>query len=275
MRAQGDSWYGNPRRGYFPFGWSSCFSQLIQLSPETLKYCVRAQSRNDEFIEWGGGYFYPDEFGKNRPNPEELLARHARRTWGLMQKTGTRIVGFNFQDFSSPAALKTCQIYAREIDGLLGILAFQYYPYEGGAGKTLWVKDARGRDVPVVSARYALWENANQRPRCGTPAKIAREIRDNLRQTDAEGKQSLDWVITHAWSFFRRAPGLDENAENMDQKTAVKEGGVRGYEPVAWCVERLPEDLRVVMPEELLWRIRMQHDKEQTLEAMKDWSANP
>ena len=42
------------------------------------------------------------------------------------------------------------------------------------------------------------------------------------------------------------------------------EGGVRGYTPVVWCAERLPENIRVVPPEELVWRIRMKHNQEQT-----------
>lgn len=270
-RAQGDSWYGNPGRGRFPFGWSCCFSQLVQLCPEMLAYCVGTQSRNDAFIEWGGGYFYPDKFALNRSNAEELLARHARRTWAHMRKTGTRIIAFNFSDFSAPEARRACETYAREMDGLLGILAFQYYPYEGGAGTVLWVQDARGWDVPVVSARYAIWEHSNQRPRAGTPAKIAREIGESAAQAAREGRQQLDWVITHAWSFFRHAPGPDEDAENMDQTDAAKYGGVRGYEPVGWCVDRLPTGIRVALPEELIWRIRMQHNPSQTQAAIARW----
>ena len=44
------------------------------------------------------------------------------------------------------------------------------------------------------------------------------------------------------------------------------QGGVRGYSPVLWCAERLPAGVRVVSPEELVWRIRMQHDPSQTRE---------
>ena len=54
--------------------------------------------------------------------------------------------------------------------------------------------------------------------------------------------------------------GVDEDAENMVQEDAAAKNGIRGYTPVVWCAERLPECIRVVSPEELLWRIRMQHD---------------
>jgi hypothetical protein len=104
----------------------------------------------------------------------------------------------------------------------------------------------------VVTARYSLWEN-QRRPRTGTPAKIAQEIRESVENSG--GKPRYDWVITHAWSYFKKAPGTDEHAEDMPQSAA---GGVRGYTPVTWCAERLPENIRVVSPEELLWRIRVQ-----------------
>jgi hypothetical protein len=71
-------------------------------------------------------------------------------------------------------------------------------------------------------------------------------------------------VISHAWSYFKKAPGSDENAENVPQETAAAQGGVRGYTPVTWCAERLPAAIRVVSPEELLFRIRMQHNPDQT-----------
>lgn len=271
MRAQGDSWYGNPLRGRFPYGWSSCFAHLVQLCPETVSYAVGTQSANDEFIEWGGGYFYPDVFAAKRPNPEELMAQHARRTWAHMKKTGTRIIAFNFSKFDTDATRRVCEIYAREMDGLLGIMAFQYAPYEGGAGRIHWVQNRRGEEVPVVSTRYSIWEHSNERPRSGTPAKVAREIRETVAEAEKQGRQNLDWVITHAWSYFKYAPGADEDAENMEQKDAPKKGGVRGYAPVVWCVDRLPDNVRAVLPEELLWRIRMEHNPDQTRAFIERW----
>jgi hypothetical protein len=271
-RAQGDSWYGNPLRGSFPFGWSSCFAHLAQIAPEVLDYAVATQSANDEFIEWGGGYFYPEVFAAKRANADELMALHARHTWAQMQKTDTRIIAFNFYDLASTATLNACRIYAENMDGLLGIMAFQYAPYEGGAGRVLWVKNRKGIEIPVVTARYSLWENCNNRPRAGTPAKIAREINQNVQQAKREARQNLDWVIVHCWSYFKQAAGANEDAENMQQQNAEQQGGVRGYAPVKWCVDRLPPEVRVVSPEELLWRIRMEHNPAQTRRVLKNWS---
>ncbi|MBS0265500.1 MAG: hypothetical protein JSS02_26445 [Planctomycetes bacterium] len=250
------SFWNHPDRGKIPFGWSCCYTHLAQLCPQALGYAQGTQHRQDRMIEWGGGYYYPDHFGSARSNAAELLARHARRTWAQMRATGTRIIGFNMARVDSPAARQAYQTFAGETDGLLAILAFQYAPYEGGAGKTFWVKDRRGVEIPVISARYSIWEHANRRPRAGTPAKVAREIRDST----AGPQPRHDWVIVHAWSYFRRAEGGSEEAENLPQDTASAQGGVRGYGPAIWCAERLPDTVRVVTPEEMVWRIRRQHD---------------
>jgi len=263
-----DGYWGNSERGKIPFGWSCCFDQLAQLCPQAIEYALATRSTNDWFIEWGGGYYYPDHFGLQRTNRWELLARHARRTWELMEKTNTRIIGFNFVQYDSPEARKAYEVFAGQTDGLLAILVFQYSAYEAGAGKTFWVKDRNGIEVPVITARYSIWEHANRRERAGTPAKIAREIRETVEKAPPGQLPRYDWVIDHVWSWFKRAPGADENAEDMPQENAAAEGGVRGYSPVTWCAERLPASVRVVSPEELIWRIRMRHDPLQTKKLM-------
>ena len=52
----------------------------------------------------------------------------------------------------------------------------------------------------------------------------------------------------------------------MRRLTAVCEG----HAPVLWCAERLPETVRVVSPEEMIWRIRMKHDPAQTKQLMRE-----
>ena len=211
-----------------------------------------------------GGYYYPDLFGFKRTNRWELLAQHARRTWSLMKKCNTHAIGFNVAKFDSPDALKAYQIFAGQTDGLLAILVFQYDCYEAGAGKVFWVKDRNGVEVPVISARYSIWHDTNRRPRSGTPAKVAREIRQTVENALRAELPRYDWVNMHAWSWFKKAPGTDENAEDMPEENAEANGGERVYRPVIWCVERLPANVRAVGPEELFWRIRMNHNPEQT-----------
>jgi hypothetical protein len=261
-------YWGNPDRGKIPFGWSCCFSQLSQLCPGAIDYALETRSPRDTFIEWGGGYYYPDRFGSNRPNRWELLARQAQRTWALMKINNTRMIGFNCAIYDSPDARKAYEVFARETDGLLAIFVFQYSPYEAGAGETFWVKDRNGIELPVITARYSIWENSNGRKRAGTPAKVAREIIQTVEQTPQDKPPRYDWVIAHVWSYFKESPGNDESAENMPQEDAVSKGGVRGYSPAVWCAERLPGKIRVISPEEMIWRMRMEHDPSQTKEFM-------
>jgi GxGYxYP putative glycoside hydrolase C-terminal domain/GxGYxY sequence motif in domain of unknown function N-terminal len=261
---EGRFYWGSPSRGKIPFGWSTCFAHLAQLCPESLDYAMATRSPRDSFIEWGGGYYYPDRFGLARAERWGLLAQHARRTWALMQATNTRLIGFNCAKIDSPGTRKACEVFAGQTDGLLAIFVFQYSRYEEGAGQIFWVKDRGGNAVPVISARYTIWENANDRARAGTPAKVAREIRETGERAPRADSPRYDWVIDHVWSTFRRAPGSDENAENLSASKPAPGVGARGYEPVTWCAERLPNTVRVMSPEELAWRIRMKHDPAQT-----------
>jgi hypothetical protein len=123
----------------------------------------------------------------------------------------------------------------------------------------------------VISARYSIWHDTNRRPRSGTPAKVAREIRQTVENALQSELPRYDWVNTHAWSWFKKAPGTDENAEDMPEENAEANGGERVYRPVIWCVERLPSNIRAVGPEELFWRIRMKHNPEQTRKLIQDW----
>jgi GxGYxYP putative glycoside hydrolase C-terminal domain/GxGYxY sequence motif in domain of unknown function N-terminal len=268
LGGEGANYWGSPDRGKIPFGWSCCFSQLAQLCPETIDYALATRSPNDGFIEWGGGYYYPDHFGLNRPARWELLAKHARRTWAMMKKNDTRMIGFNFANCESPDARKAFEVFASQTDGLWAIFVFQYSPYEAGAGKTFWVKDRNGIELPVITARYSIWEHSNMRARSGTPAKVAREIQQTVVQTPREELPRYDWVIAHVWSYFKESPGTDENAEDISQENVTANNRFRGYSPVVWCAERLPANIRVVSPAEMIWRMRMKHAPTQTKELM-------
>ncbi|QEH34723.1 hypothetical protein OJF2_32650 [Aquisphaera giovannonii] len=263
------NYWSSPARGKIPFGWSCPFAHLAQLGPVLIDRAREQQGPNDTFVEWGGGYYYPDLFARDRPDARGLLAEHARRTADLMRRTGARIIGFNVLDVDSPEAVRSYRAIAGASRGLAAILVFQYNPYEGGAGKVWWVKDADGVELPVISARYSIWEHYPASRSGGTPAKVARLIRESDAAAAKAGEPPrLDWAIVHAWSYFRRAPGVDEAAEEIPQDEGPSRG-VRGYVPATWCAERLPDSIRVVSPEELAWRIRMRHDPEATRKAIR------
>ncbi len=262
-------YYENPDHGSFAFGWTHSMGHLSQLCPEALAYYMTNRPDNVSFVEQGGGYFYPDKFAMERPNRKELLACHARNTAHYMRNTGVSVMSFICMDVDSEAALEAYAIFAREMKGLAGMIALQYYPYDGGDGEIFWFKNAEGIDIPVVCIKYSIWRHADW-PRGGTPAKIARMINAQAGQSGNEDKTSYSIASVHCWSYFQKAPGNDEQAENIGKdeneykKLLGRTERHRGVTPVKWCVQRLGSNVKVVTPDELIWRVRMTHRPKQT-----------
>jgi hypothetical protein len=100
-----------------------------------------------------------------------------------LRRIGGTVIGFNVARPDSADAQRAYEVFAQQSDGLLAIFVFQYAPYEGAGGQTFWVKDGQGIEVPVLTARYSIWEHTNTRPRSGTPARVAREIRETVTRT--------------------------------------------------------------------------------------------
>lgn len=261
-------YWNNPHRGEIPFGWTAPLTHLEQLVPQALDYAAETATANDQLVEWHSGYFYPDLFATGRPDRWRLLAEQTRRSWALMRRAGVAIIGYNLRYLDKPDARQALEVIAAQTDGLLAILAFQYSPYNAGAGEVWWVRDKRGLEVPVITLRYQIWWNLNQRANTGTPMKIAREIAESAAQADAAGRPRHDWALVHAWSYFKPAgEATDENAENLPVKRDLPAGssyeslgGVRGYDPVRWAAARLPASVHQVSVAEMAWRVRMQHD---------------
>lgn len=257
-------YWSNPYHGDFAFGWTTCLASLSEASGITADYLFRTQRPNTTLIEFAGGYHFPDEFGKDRPE-KDLVERHARRVSEKMNAQGLRVFGFICRDLDSPAAMKAYEIYAREIENLAGMIAIQYHPYEGGNGDVYWFKNKQGIEIPVVTAKYSIWSHANRRE-SGTPAQIAKTVNEDARAAAAKDSQLNAWGIVHAWSSFHKIEGNDVRAENANY---MEPGTGTALTAVKWCIDRLEPGIQVVCPEELIWRIRMLHNPEQTKAAIK------
>lgn len=169
-----------------------------------------------------------------------------------MQRTGTTVLGFIGVDIRSQDAIDAYQIYAEEIENLTGMLGVQYAPYHGGEGDVIWVEDKKGIEIPVVTARYSRWEDLDVNERGGNVQKIA-----NVINSDVDGKTNvMDWTIVHAWSNFQNPADSSEIAGGM--------------EPISWAIEQINEDVNTVSPEELLWRIRMKNNPDQTISVINN-----
>lgn len=264
MEDESRCWWANSYRGQKPMGWTVCYTDLAQLCPYALEYLFRTAKPRDDFILLSGGYYYPDFFGTRRVNCD-VLRLHLSRMADYMRMGGLGLLMFNAQKWDSAAAVAAYATSAAEIPGLLGILVVQYAPYTAGGGATRWVKACGGDEVPVISTRFALWNNAN-RPRDGSPAKIAALVNAMPHHGVANTVDHFSWVVVHAWSWFKdRGKGSPPEAEETDQSLGGQPKTGRGLTAVKWCAEALQPHVRVVTPTEIVLLMRLRLRPRQTL----------
>ncbi|ARN55791.1 GxGYxYP domain-containing protein [Sedimentisphaera salicampi] len=257
-------YWANPYHGGFPMGWTICPGHLSQLCPAAFNYLSDTQPKNSGLMEYGGGYYYPDLFAKKRENRLKYLEMHAERISHYLNRTGIKVFSFICKDVDSPEALEAYSLYAKKLKGIYGMIAVQYYPYNGGDGEIFWYKNSEGTEIPVITATHSIWNNARWEGG-GTPAKIARLINEDSTDT------GFSIVSSHAWSKFNKIPDNDQEAENVPKEASKKQlkNAESGLTPVKWCVDRLNhKDVHVVTPEELIWRVRMEKRPEQTEEVI-------
>lgn len=264
------SYWGSPARGQFPLGWTACLLDLSQVAVPALHYMAATATANDTAVLAGAGYFYPDEYGSRLAEPGRALEEHMDQVAATMARLGIHIVELiTGGDCRSAAAQEAYRRIARRLPGLDGILVIQYVPYNGGQGEIMWVENREHETIPVIPARYSLWAKLRH-PGCGPPAEIAAAINRAAHAGPITSDGFLDWTIVHAWSRFRRADTTtDLRAEEVDPAQSEQVAQAKaGYEPVGWCVERLAPHVRVVSPQELVWRARLYLRTRETLEAL-------
>jgi len=257
----GSDYWSNPYNNELAMSFTTCAVNLAMVAPDVWTRIVLTQTENTGVVEYGGGYYYPDLFGIKHPDAEKLLRQLAQKISVRMKATGVKVFGFICKDLYSEAAKKAYQIFAEEIDPLIGMIAVQYAPYNGGHGDILWVKNKKGEAIPVVTAKYQIWANLNMKG-SGNPSEINRFI--NHDGTNHE-KSSFGWTIVHAWSNFRK----DANNELVDCKSKTFDSE-RGVTPLKWSKGILNKDVGLVTIDELLWRIRMEHYPDQTKRIIND-----
>lgn len=254
-------YWSNPANTNINMSFTSCVVNLSAAGRDVYDHLQQTQPKAVSVVEYGGGYFYPDLFATATGEPERWLRELAKRMNRQMKLTGVKVLGFICRDMSGAAAQRAYRIFAEEVEDLTGIIAVQYSPYCAGRGKMFWVKNKNGTEIPVVTARYQLWFNLKKEG-SGDPAQIAQWIdEDGARATTED--PAMSWTIVHAWSRFNE-PGAAVNT-TADSPEAKRHGtGERGVTPVKWITEKISSHTKAVSIEELLWRIRMQHQPEQT-----------
>ena len=111
--------------------------------------------------------------------------------------------------------------------------------YAGGEGEIMWFKNSKGIKIPVITVKYTIWDfGKTNKEREGVPDYIAKKL--NVEAL----KEPFSLVAVHAWSKF---------SKNNTGAGAVK-----------LCATKLDKNIEIVNIEELIWRIRMKYQPEQT-----------
>ncbi|MHB0998259.1 MAG: hypothetical protein ACYC27_03355 [Armatimonadota bacterium] len=264
-------YWGAKNRGEFPFGWGIPAACVSQVAVPALEYMAKTATAKDYMFASGVGYIYPDEYGMNLPDRWKAFEGHMDQVGDTLHRMGANtLVLIAGNDCLSQTSLEAYKRAAKGIKNLQGIFVIQYYPYNGGQGGILWVENMEGEIIPVISARYAIWEHARRMKENGPPAYIASLINKAPFEGATTATDYFDWTIVHAWSKFKKADTSNNLwAEEVDPKNPddVK-SAVGGYEPVGWCVERLAPHVKTVTQEELAWRVRLNLQTRKTLDGL-------
>lgn len=248
--------YENPDAVATKMGFGFPSNSLSMLAPIQFNNIINQQRSETTLIEaLAGGYLYVDNFASKSGKRAELLKKQADAVAATMRQHRIKVLGTIAQDIDSEAAIEGYQAFVDANDQLEGIVAIQYSPYAGGEGSILWVKNKKGYQIPVITARYSLWNFGNRNtPREGTPAYVANKLKSEANE------QTFSLISVHAWSNFKNiGTSNDELAENTD-------GNKNGASAAVLCNQHLASgnNFKTVSVQELIWRVRMNYQPEET-----------
>lgn len=263
-------WYGHPLSAAMRMSYGVALANTSMIGPSQMASICDRQSAGVTLFE-RCSYFFLDTYAtrKDRLATLQQLAEAEARH---MREHNCRILGtVTLRDAGSAEALEGYRLLIEANDRLDGILAIQYSPYADGKGRIFWFRNKKGYEIPVICTKFSIWNTGSINHAFeGSPAFVARKLRTD---TTANAKFSL--VCVHAWSkFLDRGTDSDETAENLPE-----------YEKIPWddprivhsagaaelCARRLGDGFRTVNAEELIWRIRMEHNPEETRRAVREW----
>lgn len=237
-----EDYYGAPSSALSKMSFELCSQSLCQLAPDRFKQIYQSQKSNSTLMEcFGGGYFYIDTYSLNKGDRAENLKVLAERTAKHMRQHRLKVLHLMAWDWESDEAKQAYQAFIDANDQLEGIVTVEYNPYSGGRGAMLWFENKAGYDIPVVSAKYALWQdNNNATDGTGDPETLAGYLKDS----DCKSDLSFAAIVVHAWSEF---DGFGPAESTLD------------------CIYKSPDSVKPVSMQELIWRIRMEYRPEQTM----------
>lgn len=257
-------WWNDSNRGSFAMGWTCCYMDLVQLCPYAMEYLIESSTSNDDLILYGGGYYYPELFGKKRGGLDTLKL-HVSRVAEYMKFADMRTLALITHTWDNKDAIDSYKVYADTVPDLNGLLTVQYWPYSGGQGKVIWIENNKNENIPVVSARFAIWEDSDRKNE-GTPSMVADMINAMPHEGRVDNEDRFSWVSVHAWSNFKmKDAGETLRREDLNDSNKQPNRTFCGLTPVSWCADRLASHVRLITPTEMLLQMRLRLKTKETL----------
>lgn len=253
-------WYQHPLSADQVMTYGVPLSNLAQIAPSEMKYICDKQPENVSLFE-RCSYFFIDLYGEKKNRPA-LLKELAEDEAKHMKMHGFKILGtVTHRDAAVPEAMEGYRALIEANDELEGIISIQYSPYADGEGRTFWFTNSKGYEIPVVCTKYSIWNTGSiNHDYEGSPAFIARKLKED------QGKYSL--VCVHCWSSFSdQGMTDDELIENVSTENVV----AHSAGAAELCTRRLGEEFQLCNAQELIWRIRMAHNPENTKKALQEY----
>ena len=261
-------WYDHPMNGITKMSFGLPVINTSMIGPAQLQNLFNKQNPEASVFE-RSSYFFLDDYGVMKDR-QAILKDMARKQAVYMKKHDVRILGMATRyDTDGPSAIEGYQAMIDANDELEAIITIAYSPYADSDCETIWLKNSKGYDIPVIRTTYCIWsfEDHND-PDEGSPAYIYHQLQQE--------KNKFNLICIHCWSkWWDRGKTDDELAEIIpypanypyqDPTVIYAAGGAE------LCQRRFEEsdNISVVSLQELVWRIRMEHNPEQTWKALSE-----
>lgn len=255
-----EKWYQHPMSIDQKMTYGVALSNTTQIAPSQMEYIINKQHEDVSLFN-RCSYFFIDTYAVNKDRIQ-TLKQLAEAEAKHMQMHGNKILGtVTHYDAATPEAMEAYQIIIDANDELEGIISIQYSPYADGEGRVFWFKNKKGYDIPVVCTKYSIWNTGTINHQFeGSPAFIARKLKED------NSKHAL--VCVHCWSMFSdQGTTTDEVAENISKENMT----VHSAGAAELCTRRLGKDFQLCNTQELIWRIRMEHNPKNTKKALRNY----
>lgn len=269
-------WYNHPQNTSQKITLGLPIGNLEMIGPAQLEQLFKTQQDNTAIFE-RGSYYFIDIYADKKGDKAAAIKQMAQMQAQQMKRHNVKILGVvSRKDIDSPASMEFMKALVEANDQLEGIITIQYSPYADGKGRLFWFKNSKGIEIPAVATKYSLWNIKNSdkigknNTYEGSPAYITAKLK---AETEETSKFSL--ICIHSWSkFYDKGKTEDTTAEIIINDREVDwnaPGVVFGAGIAELMSRRLDKSYQIVNVQELIWRIRMDHNPKQTKAILKNY----